>query len=558
MSKQKILTKQKLRGSYYTPQNIAQAITEWALSNENQYILEPSFGKGVFLKTVLNTLENKNRDFSQLSKFLYGIEIDKDEYNLVKSSIANKYNIKLNNLFNDDFFNWSLGNKREFDVVLGNPPFIRYQNFPEPSRTYSMNLALQQGVKVNKLTNIWVLFVIVASGFLKENGKLGMVIPAELLQVSYANALRNYLIKSFSNITIFSCNELIFNDAEQEVVILLADGKKQVPSGDANIQIIETFSRKELEKELRNIQPCGKKLRIVHSTEKWTKYFLTQEQIDLMRSLRSDKRIVKFGDYFDVDVGVVTGKNDFFIVNKDLTQQYKLDQYIRPIIGRSYLLKDEIITENDWQVFWNNNERVGLLDLTDINGKIPAGVQKYLDLGLAEGIHHGYKCSIRKEWYKVPSIWIPYAFMFRQIHDFPHLILNKANALSTDTIHRVKRKNGKNFPQVLFYTYLTAASAEIEGRSYGGGVLELEPSEVERLLIPNPELFDHDQLDYMIIRKENGTFLKKNSSLILSEFLGLNNKEVTLLKSIYMKLFERRKSRKINKSIMRGKPFISI
>ena len=34
------------------------------------------------------------------------------------------------------------------------------------------------------------------------------------------------------------------------------------------------------------------------------------------------------------------------------------------------------------------------------------------------------------------------------------------------------------------YTYLTAASAEIEGRSHGGGVLELEPTEAERLLMP--------------------------------------------------------------------------
>lgn len=548
MSKQKVLTKQKLRGGYYTPQNIALAITEWALSNEDQFILEPSYGDGAFLKSVIDTLKGKNYEFSQISKFLYGIEIDKDEYSLVNSSILNKYKIKLNNLFNEDFFKWSLENKREFDVILGNPPFIRYQNFPEPSRTYAMNLALQKGVKLNKLTNIWVPFILVATSFLKENGKLGIVIPAELLQVSYANTLRNYLVKSFSNITIFSCNELIFDDAEQEVVILLADGKKQIPSDDANIQIIETFSRKELEKEIRNIKPRGKKLQIVHSTEKWTKYFLTQEQSDLMLSLKSDKRIVKFGDYFDVDVGVVTGKNDFFIVNKELTEKYKLNQYIRPIIGRSYLLKDEVITENDWQIFWNNNERVGLLDLTNINGRIPAGIKKYLDLGLTKGIQDGYKCSIRKEWYKVPSIWVPYAFMFRQIYDFPHLILNMANALSTDTIHRVKRKNDKNFPQVLFYTYLTAASAEVEGRSYGGGVLELEPSEAEKLLIPNPELFDHEKLDYMVIRKENGKFLKKNSSLILSELLGLKADEVALLESIYMKLFERRRNRK-NKQI---------
>ena len=62
---------------------------------------------------------------------------------------------------------------------------------------------------------------------------------------------------------------------------------------------------------------------------------------------------------------------------------------------------------------------------------------------------------------------------------------NQAGATSTDTIHRLKSKGAK--PEHLIantYTWLTAASAEIEGRSYGGGVLELEPTEAERLLVP--------------------------------------------------------------------------
>ena len=88
-------------------------------------------------------------------------------------------------------------------------------------------------------------------------------------------------------------------------------------------------------------------------------------------------------------------------------------------------------------------------------------------------------------WYIVPSVWIPDAFLFRQIYDFPRIVLNKAQATSTDTIHRVRCKvNAKKFITNT-YTHLTCASAEIEGRSYGGGVLELEPTEAERLLVPN-------------------------------------------------------------------------
>jgi hypothetical protein len=148
----------------------------------------------------------------------------------------------------------------------------------------------------------------------------------------------------------------------------------------------------------------------------------------------------------------------------------------------------------------------------------------------------------------VPSIWIPDAFMFRQIHDFPHLVINDAEAISTDTIHRVKKREKLEFHQVLFYTYLTAASAEIEGRSYGGGVLELEPTEAEKLLIPNPKYIDFKQIDYSVSRKENGKFLHENSHFILKNFLNFTNNEVLILERAYKKLFTRRSSRKRNQS----------
>jgi hypothetical protein len=134
--------------------------------------------------------------------------------------------------------------------------------------------------------------------------------------------------------------------------------------------------------------------------------------------------------------------------------------------------------------------------------------------------------------------------MFRQIHDFPHLVVNKAGAVSTDTIHRVKRHTEEPFHQVLFYTYLTAASAEIEGRSYGGGVLELEPTEAEKLLVPNPRSIDYRKLNYTVLREENGKFLEKNSHYLLGELMGFSSGEIGILENIYKKLFNRRKARK--------------
>jgi hypothetical protein len=89
----------------------------------------------------------------------------------------------------------------------------------------------------------------------------------------------------------------------------------------------------------------------------------------------------------------------------------------------------------------------------------------------------------------VPSVWAPDAFALRQVHAAPRVVANPAGAVCTDTIHRLRTRPGvdpaglgeaANHP-------LTWAFAEVLGRSYGGGVLELEPSEAEALPIVPPD-----------------------------------------------------------------------
>jgi adenine-specific DNA-methyltransferase len=77
--------------------------------------------------------------------------------------------------------------------------------------------------------------------------------------------------------------------------------------------------------------------------------------------------------------------------------------------------------------------------------------------------------------------------MLKRCHHYPRLVLNQAEALTTDTAYRIVPKDITGSKLVgCFVNSLTALTAELEGRHYGGGVLELVPSEIERLLIPLP------------------------------------------------------------------------
>jgi adenine-specific DNA methylase len=96
------------------------------------------------------------------------------------------------------------------------------------------------------------------------------------------------------------------------------------------------------------------------------------------------------------------------------------------------------------------------------------------------------------------------------------------------------------------YTSLTAASAEIEGRSYGGGILNIEPSEMQRLLVPSelrPGL-PVKEIDLMIRQRDLCRVLNVNDRLVLHDGLGLSTKDIDSLRNIWNTMRERRQSRR--------------
>src|SRR5262249_4058569 len=144
-----------------------------------------------------------------------------------------------------------------------------------------------------------------------------------------------------------------------------------------------------------------------------------------------------------------------------------------------------VVDGAEWRSFAASGQAVHLLAIAaDGRTTLNPRAKQYIQTGEQKGFHRGYKCSIREPWYAVPSVWVPDGFFFRQIYDFPRAVVNRARAVSTDTVHRLRCRTDRVRVVENVYTHLTAASAEIEGRSYGGGVLELEPNEAERLLMP--------------------------------------------------------------------------
>lgn len=211
------LDSDKLRGGYYTSAAVAQWLCSWAVRSPNDSILEPSCGDGAFVVAAASELKRLGATKNAISRQLCGIEIIGTEAEKAKNNLTTLIGSSgMNCIHPADFFEWLESSDHKcFDSVVGNPPFIRYQSFPERSRDRAMAMMARQGLTPNRLTNIWVPFVVAACSSLRPGGRLAMVLPAELLQVTYASQLRSFLVDRFARIDIVACNELFFTSTSK-------------------------------------------------------------------------------------------------------------------------------------------------------------------------------------------------------------------------------------------------------------------------------------------------------------------------------------------------------
>jgi hypothetical protein len=132
--------------------------------------------------------------------------------------------------------------------------------------------------------------------------------------------------------------------------------------------------------------------------------------------------------------------------------------------------------------------------------------------------------------------------MLKRAHDAPRLILNKVEAYTTDTAYRITAEGTK--PEMLvasFLNPLTSLSAELEGRTYGGGVLELVPSEIEKLLVPIPRSMPGSlqALDHDVRTKPMQDVLASHGRIVL-EKAGIDGGRADLLLDAWSRLRNRR------------------
>lgn len=521
---------EKLRGGYYTPSNLAEFLSQWAATAGNR-LLEPSCGDGAILRHLARQASS--------SASIQGVELFEEEATKAKQEAGVAVHI-------GDFFEWFTPERwGTYDGVAGNPPYIRFGNWPEADRGRAMELMEDAGLQPSRLTNAWVPFTVASVLSLRDGGHFGLVLPGELMQVTYAAQLREFLVEHCSQLALVSFRHLVFDGVLQEVVLLL--GVRG--AGPAEMRSLELDDAGELSSPIDVFeQPPAPML--VHDDEKWTKYFLSSTQIELLRSARNDGGLTPLGEHANVQVGVVTGRNSFFTMTPSEARDRRIEDWCRPLVARSSQLSGTIFDEGDLRAQMDDDVRSLLLALQegDLERSNGDGLATYIREGEREEVHKGYKCSIRTHWWSVPSTWVPDGFMLRQIHRHPVLVANRTDATSTDTVHRVRLLNSTTIDQLLpaVFNSATFALAEILGRSYGGGILELEPTEARALPVPRPEVIDPglgERVDKLLRDEDVDGALDLVDSEVLVDGLKWSKDRVDAMRTAWITLRDRRLAR---------------
>lgn len=510
----------KVRGGYYTPPAVAAFLAAW-VAQAGPRMLEPSAGDGNVLK-----------ELAALSEQVQGVELVAPEAAKARTFAP---------VVHKNLFDWLTPKQYgRWDGVAGNPPYIRFGNWDEGERAPALHLMSSVGLKPSKLTNAWVPFVVASALAVREGGRVGLVIPAELLQVTYAGQLREYLLREFTEITLVTFERLVFDGVLQEVVLFLGV-KGPGPARMKTVQLHDAAALADADLEVPSAPA------LLHDHEKWTKFFLAPEQIEVLRQIRAGRDLSPLRDVADVDVGIVTGRNSFFTLTDAQVRELALAAYVRPLVSRGAQLTGLVYDAECRAQDVTSPLRTWLLDAPEDleEHKVLAS---YVAAGEREGVHTGYKCSIRKPWWRTPSMWVPDAFMLRQIHLAPRITVNRAGATTTDTVHRVRVREGVDVAALstAFHNSATFAFTESMGRSYGGGILELEPGEAELLPVPPLGLVTPDlvtDVDTLLKSGEVEKALDMVDRQVLVDGLGWDASLVETCREAWLTLRKRRTNR---------------
>ena len=529
----------KALGAYYTAAPVVDFLVTWGLGLGGGAVMDPSCGDGRFLVAAAR----------QGATRLVGCDLDPDALRTAKATLSDAGSWA--DWHQGDFFLLAPERRAPFDLVVGNPPFIRYQHFSGETRARALASALRVGARLSRLSASWAPFLLHAMQFLRPGGAMGMVVPAELAQTAYGTETLRALCAGFARVRLLTFRRNWFDGAQQETFLLLAEDRGGATASAElvpldRIEDLAGFALSAAGQDGFNLDTArGGRLGLA---------FVAPAARDLYLRLVERADVVELCSLGEVANGYVSGANDFFhCTAADGAQRGLPQEWLLPIARNSRSLVGLAFTQRD--VAYAEARAVPhhliLPRDDDLFAADSVALEAFQRAGERAGIPARYKCRTRKPWWRVPGLIRADVLLPYMIGSEPHASVNSANALYPNSLHGLRLANPMLAARVVLglASSLSLLSMELVGRSYGGGILKLEPTEMQRVRLVLPTCGEQElsaafgQADASLRDGDFNTVVHTADKLILTDQLGLSTQDVECLRQARAALVERRLAR---------------
>lgn len=344
-------------GQYFTPKIVADFMVRLSTVEKSAQILEPSCGEGIFLHSLTEC------GFNNITAY----EID--------NSLNNIYPIHYQSFISADI-------KEKFDLIIGNPPYIRWKNLETHLKDELLDNPLWNEY-CNSLCDYLYIFIIKSILLLKENGELIFICPEYWLNTNHATKMRNFMLENGYVEQIISFNESkIFDKVTSSNIVF-----KYIKSKNKNSCIKVTkltkpkkisldflddvFHQKELcdveyfevetfeKNQVWSLQPNNIKKQL---SKFETVCMKTNQTTDLFSS---NTQITTLKDVCDIGNGMVSGLDKAFQYPSEILSPFEKNSLLRvikakdlmPFIANNetpYIFIDKNINEQEFQEYYPN------------------------------------------------------------------------------------------------------------------------------------------------------------------------------------------------------------
>jgi adenine-specific DNA-methyltransferase len=456
-------------GQVATPRVIAQAMALWVMASKPDRVLDPAMGLGNLLQAC--------RELNSTTS-LEGVEIDPtiivDAHRTAPTGTR---------LVCADYLKQKT---TPFDGIIANPPYIKAsrQGFTSADWEYLEDML---GINLDRLTNVYALFLLKIWHDLSPYGRAAVLVPAEFLNANYGSPIKAQLLQQIRPVAtlVFDPSVTVFQNALTTTALLLLE--KSAPPRDVlpalRIERIEDLTS-AVGAFAHGDHTCTTQvsamtdLSTLSPSDKWLGRILGHHT-------EHDSFTHKVGDFFRCSRGIATGANEYFCLRSSEIKTHDLDlSDFTPCVTKAPDVTGLIFNKSKWKQLAASDCRCWLLSPE----KVDAAMKRYLTIGEASGVASKFLPSHRSVWYLPENRAPAAAWVAVFSRDILKCVLNQTLTRHLTCFHGVYAKPGVDADAARLVLFLNSSLGRtaIRGsnRFYGAGLNKLEPKDVESIPCP--------------------------------------------------------------------------